>query len=216
MKPIRFLAALALTAAVSACATTETATRNAPLETMTAPTVAGQPTAPTLNVAEVVVEVPDALRVSEANMYLPAGDIVWREDRAGDRHAQVKAIFEAGLDMGLAGLPKGDMPVRLHVEVTRFHALSEKARYTVGGVHAIQFWLSLQDPETGRILSEPRLIRADFKAYGGTQAVAAERRGETQKYRITRRIASVIQQELLDPGTATTANLGLVGALNQL
>lgn len=216
MTPIRILAALALTASISACATTESVTRGAPLDTLRAPAQAATLTAPALNVAEVVVEVPDTLRVSEANMYYPGGDIVWREDPVGNRHAQVQAIVAAGLHTGLAGLPKGDTPVRLHVEVTRFHALSEKARYTVGGVHAIQFVLTLQDPATGRALSEPRLVKADFKAYGGSQAVAADRRGETQKYRITRRIASVIQQELLAPGSTPTAKLGVIGALNQI
>lgn len=216
MQPIRLLAALALTTGVAACAAPETVSRSAPMETVGAPGIASLAAAPAPDVAEIVVEVPRELRVSEANRYYPGGDIVWREDPAGDRHAQVGAIFRSGLEMGVAGLPEGDTPVRLHVEVTRFHALTEKARYTVGGVHAIQFRLTLQDPGTGQPLSEPRLIKADFKAYGGNQAVEAERRGETQKHRITRRIASVIQQEMLAPGSTGTARLGLIGALNQL
>ncbi len=216
MKPIRILAVLALITGVAACATPETVSRSVVLDNVSAPTINAASAAPTLNVTELVVEVPRALRVSEANLFYPGGDIVWREDPPGDRHEQVKAIFEAGMEKGLAGLPQGDMPVRMHVEVTRFHALSEKARYTVGGVHAVQFLLTLQDPETGRALSEPRLIKADFRAYGGRTALEAEARGETQKFRITRRLASVIQHEMLAPGSTSTAGLGLVGALNQL
>lgn len=216
MKPIRILAVLALITGVAACATPETVSRSVVLDNVSAPTINAASAAPTLNVTELVVEVPRALRVSEANLFYPGGDIVWREDPPGDRHEQVKAIFEVGMEKGLAGLPQGDMPVRMHVEVTRFHALSEKARYTVGGVHAVQFLLTLQDPETGRALSEPRLIKADFRAYGGRTALEAEARGETQKFRITRRLASVIQHEMLAPGSTSTAGLGLVGALNQL
>lgn len=216
MKSIRILAALALMTGVAACATPETVSRSVMIDNVTAPTLGTETAAPTLNVTGLVVEVPRALRVSEANLFYPGGDIVWREDPAGDRHEQVKAIFEAGMEQGLAGLPQGEIPVRLHVEVTRFHALSEKARYTVGGVHAVQFLLTLQDPQTGRALTEPRLVKADFRAYGGRTAMEAEARGETQKFRITQRLASVIQHELLAPGSTSTAGLGLVGALNQL
>lgn len=216
MKMIRVLAALALTAGVGACATPETVNRAATLENISAPTMDALPEAPTVEITEVVVEVPQSLRVSEANRYYPGGDIVWRGDPPGDRHEQVKAIFEAGLEKGVAGLPKGEKPVRLHVEVTRFHALSEKARYTVGGVHAVQFMMTLQDPETGEALGEPRFIKADFRAYGGSMALAADARGETQKYRITRRIASVIQHEMIEPDSTSTAGLGLIGVLNQI
>ena len=48
-----------------------------------------------VTVARVEVRVPRSLKVSEANRYLPAGDIVWREDPPGDRHAQVQAIVQA-------------------------------------------------------------------------------------------------------------------------
>jgi len=194
MKTIRFIAALSLTAFVSACGTAEIATRNAPLDA--API---QPITASLNVQEVVVEVPRKLKVSEANLYYPSGDIVWREDPLGDRHAQVKAIFEEGLGRGVAGLPTGSVPVRLKIEVNRFHALTEKARYTVGGWHSVQFTMTLEDPATGVALTAPRLIKADFKAFGGARAINAERNGITQKVRITQRIASVIQQELMTP-----------------
>ncbi|WP_371223886.1 DUF6778 family protein [Roseovarius sp. 2305UL8-3] len=211
MKLIRILAAVALTASVSACATVETATRAAPLEAQ-----AAQPTPVSLNVQGISVAVPQSLKVSEANLYYPSGDIVWREDPAGDRHAQVEAIFEAGLRKGLSGMTEGAVPVRVEVQVTRFHALTEKARYTVGGVHSVQFMMRLVNPETGIAYTEPRLIKADFKAYGGAKAIEAERAGITQKVRITDRIAEVIQQELLAPGSFKAANNGLIGAINQL
>ncbi|RXV64286.1 hypothetical protein C6W92_07695 [Roseovarius sp. A46] len=208
---VRLIAALMLGLGVSACASVETATRNAPHD---APAL--RPAAVPLDVQEVRVRVPRSLRVSEANRYLPGGDIVWREDPPGDRHAQVAAILEQGLERGVAALPVGAVPVVLDVELTKFHALSEKARYTFGGVHAIQFTYTLRDPETGVALTEPKFVKADFKALGGQKAIAAERRGITQKVRITGQLAKVIRAELGAGDGYQAQALGLIGALNQL
>ncbi|WP_135504835.1 DUF6778 family protein [Roseovarius aestuariivivens] len=197
--------------AVSGCASVETATRNAPLAAVDI-----APVELTYNVQDIRVSVPKSLKVSEANRYYPGGDIVWREDPLGDRHAQVKAIVENALRKGVETMKPGLVPVILDVEVTRFHALSEKTRYTIGGVHAIQFNMVLRNPETGVALGEPHFVKADFKGLGGQAAIAAEARGVTQKYRITQRLAQVIQAELSGEGGYQATNLGLIGALNQL
>src|SRR6056297_1684040 len=206
---VKLIAALMLGLGLSACAGVETATRNAPLE---APAL--QPAAVPLDVRD--VRVPRSLTVSEANRYLPGGDIVWREDPPGDRHAQVAAILRQGLRRGVAGLPEGTVPVVLDVELSKFHALSEKARYTIGGVHAIQFTYTLRDPATGAALTEPRFVKADFKAFGGQKAVAFERRGITQKVRITEHLAQVIREELGAGQGYRAQATGLIGVLNQL
>jgi len=208
---VRLTAALVLGLGLSACASVETATRNAPLD---APAL--KPAAVPVDVREVRVTVPRSLRVSEANRYLPGGDIVWREDPPGDRHAQVAAILDEGLTRGVAGLPQGAVPVVLDVELSKFHALSEKARYTIGGVHAIQFTYTLRDPETGAALFEPKFIKADFKAFGGQKAIMAERQGVTQKVRITDHLARVIRAELGPEHGYHVQATGLIGALNQL
>jgi hypothetical protein len=211
MTHIRMIAAMMLGLAVSACGTVETATRNAPLE---APELAPSPVS--FNVQEVRVSVPKSLKVSEANRYYPGGDIVWREDPMGDRHAQVKAIMQAGITKGVSAMEPGTMPVILDVELTRFHALTEKARYTIGGVHAIQFKMQLRDPETGEAFGEPHFVKADFKAFGGARAINAERNGRTQKHRITNHLAKVIETELTSPDGYRAANNGIIGAINQL
>jgi len=211
MHSVKFIVALVLGLGLSACASVETATRNAPLD---APAL--RPAAVPLDVREVRVTVPRSLKVSEANRYLPGGDIVWREDAPGDRHAQVAEILNDALERGVAALPEGGVPVMLDVELSRFHALSEKARYTVGGVHAIQFTYVLRDPRTGVALSQPKFVKADFKAFGGQKAIAAERQGITQKVRITEHVAHVIRAELgAEQGYRAQAT-GLIGALNQL
>lgn len=223
MKPIKLIAALTLSALVSACATTDIASRNATFDTSTprmsfqAPTDA--PAMPqflaSVHVSQINVVVPQSLRVSEANRYYPSGDIVWRGDPIGNRHAQVKAIFEAALRKS-ATVVEGPIPALLDVEVMRFHALTEKARYTTGGVHSITFRLTVRDARTGLALAEPHIVKADLDGFGGQQAIEADRRGDTQKVRITAHLAEVIRQELETPGGYKNAKLGLFQTLNKL
>ena len=169
-----------------------------------------------VEVVSVDVDVPRSLKVSEANRFLPGGDIVWRGDPPGDRYKQVQAIFETAMREGADAIEGDGVPVTLDIEVTRFHALTEKARYTVGGVHAIQFNMQLRDPETGAPLGEPHFVKADFRALGGQAAVRAEQAGLTQKKRITEHLAKVIRTELTSPEGYHGANLGLIGLLNQI
>lgn len=168
-----------------------------------------------VSVNSVTVRVPRSLKVSERNSYLPLGDIVWREDPIGDRHAQVQKIVQDALVRGVAPL-SGPVDVDVDVQVQRFHALTEKARYTTGGVHAITFDLALRDPATGKLLVPARRVRADLDAFGGQQAINAEARGQTQKVRITDHLAEVIRQELTSPDGYKNANLGFYQLLNQI
>jgi hypothetical protein len=158
------------------------------------------------------VMVPLGLRVSEANTYYPMGDIVWRGDPIGDRHAQIAAIFNTSMSQA-TGAAKGGLPVNAEIVVKRFHALTEKTRYTIGGVHSIAFDLILRDPATGAEIMPPREIRADLKGYGGSKAIAAEQQGITQKLRITRHLANVIRMELEKPGSAPNSVTELVAGL---
>ncbi len=168
-----------------------------------------------VTVNEITVRVPRTLKVSERNVYLPRADIVWRGDPIGDRYAQVQKIFETALRRGVADL-KGPIRVDLDVQVRRFHALTEKARYTIGGVHAITFDLAIKDPETGELLVPVRRIRADLEAFGGQQAILADARGETQKVRITNHLAEVIRAELSNPEGYRNASLGFIQLLNNI
>ena len=152
MKLMKLITLLGLGAMVSACANIETATRNAPFEA-----------------TQINVDVPHSLKVSEANRYYPSGDIVWREDPLGDRHDQVKAIFQTALQRGADTMTSG-APVILDVKVSRFHALTEKARYTVGGVHSIAFTMQLRDANTGALIGEPHQVKAALRAFGGRAA----------------------------------------------
>jgi len=225
MKRMKLVMLLVMGGLVSACANTNVATRNAPFDGEALPTTtAAAPAIETqvldtsltdVRVEGVTIRVPRSLTVSEANRYLPKSDIVWREDPIGDRHAQVATIFDTAMRKG-AETVQGTTPVALDVKVLRFHALTEKARYTTGGVHNINFELSLRDPATGALLGEPRMVRADLDAFGGQQALQAEARGLTQKVRITNHLAEVIRQELTTETGFENPNLGFIQAMNQI
>ncbi len=212
MKTLKLIVMLVLGAMVSACAAVDTATRNARFEPQQPEFVQ---TLPTMRVTEINVLVPQTLKVSERNSYYPGGDIVWRGDAIGNRHQQVKAIFDTALSQGTAQMD-GIVPVRLDIRVDRFHALTEKARYTIGGVHSIIFVLQIRDLSTGLALGEPRLVKADLDAFGGQQALRAEARGQTQKVRITNHLAEVICQELSNEEGFKNPKLGLIQALNNI
>ena len=241
MKIIKLAAALGLGVTLSACGAPDMVTRDAPFSvapgaqgtattpvqnasviqaaapTATAPAQASLPQniLSQINVAKINVTVPQRLRVSEANRYYPNGDIVWRGDPIGDRHAQVATIMNTAINMGTAQF-RGPVDVVLDIEVKRFHALSEKARYTVGGVHNVIFEMVLRDAKTGQALSKPQLIESNLDAFGGQQAIDAEARGNTQKVRITNHLAEVIRQQIARPEGYTDANMGFFQAINNI
>lgn len=231
---------LGLGLAVSACASVDVPTRNTPFEPLpngavatpmgyeateldANPVVITSPEAlqalvpgqSPVAVNSIIVRVPRSLTVSEANRYLPKGDIVWRGDPIGDRHVQVQKIFLDAMQMGVSSL-HGAASVDLDIQVLRFHALTEKARYTTGGLHSITFDLAIKHPETGALLVPVRTIRADLDGFGGKQALAAEAQGQTQKVRITNHLAEVIRQELSSPEGYTNASLGFYQMLNNM
>lgn len=150
------------------------------------------------DVQAVNVMVPRTLQVSEANTFLPKADIVWRGDAPGNRYEQVKAIFDAAMLRGTAAMHSGPKVV-VDIEVTRFHCLTEKTRFTVGGVHSMHFLLTVRDAATGAILQGPRPVVADIKAAGGSRALAEDYAGRTQKVVVTERLAEVIRRELSAP-----------------
>ncbi|WP_456388904.1 DUF6778 family protein [Profundibacter sp.] len=192
MKPLKLIILAALVLGLSACAQKDEVSRNEPLSTQ----LLGPAPVTSFNVQDVRISVPDTLSVSEANVYYPTADIVWRGDVYGERHQQIEALFEEAMTRGLKGL-HGTRAIFVDVEVTRFHSLTERARYTVGGVHSIRFMITLRDVQTGAIIGKPHLVNGDLKAYGGKKAVANEHRGLTQKVRILAHLADLIQHEVI-------------------
>jgi hypothetical protein len=157
------------------------------------------PPAPAVRQAQVVtgltVAIPAELKVSEANSYYPIADIVWRGDPPGDRRAQIRSMFEDGF--AAARLDRGTgRRVVADITITRFHALTEKTRYSFGGVHSIKFDLTVRDAATGAVIDGPRPVNADVEASGGIRALAEEQAGRTQRVVIVEDLVRVLQREL--------------------
>lgn len=204
MTAMRLLAALGLCSVLGACASGDVASRNLPVATqfntsemalLERSDIRRVVLAPQYDVREINVTVPRDLSVSEANMFYPMADIVWRGEPRGDRHAQVQAIFLESFGLG-TGQMKNGPPVIVDAEVTRFHSLTEKTRYTVGGMHSIRFNLTVRDAETGAVIDGPRLVLADVAAAGGSRAIAEDQAGRTQRVVIVERLRGVIRKEL--------------------
>lgn len=195
---------------VSACSGASTATRAA----MPDDTMPGF-VQPDFVIEGYTVSVPKSLTVNERNTYYPRGDIVWRGELLGDRHEQVKAIFEAGM-RNASSRVHGSRPVRMDIQVLRFHGVSEKARYTVGGVHNIMFMYRLVDIATGAQFGPTKTVQADLEALAGQAAIAADAIGHTQKARIISHLTQVFVEELTLPGGHETKNLGLLQSMNRI
>ncbi|MGG7645743.1 DUF6778 family protein [Rhodovulum sp. YNF3179] len=143
-------------------------------------------------VSTIDVIVPDTLTVSEAPVIAPEADIVWREEPAGDRRAQVARIFREGAEKATATLD-GPRPVRLEITLVRFHALTLQAEALPynEGVHAITFTARILDAQTGAELVPATRIDADMPAIMGSAARLARSVGLTQRVQIVRHLETV-------------------------
>ena len=172
---------------VSACSTVPSVDV---MQNVTLPTgLAAQAQTADWQVTEINVIVPESLTVSEANTIKPRSDIVWREDPLGNRHEQVQALMQEAMAFALRPLTEeGTTPITVELEVTRFHALTERARYTIGGEHEIEFIFTVRNAETGEALTGPIPVDLTFRALGGSRAVEAEAQGIFQRDRIQSQI----------------------------
>lgn len=199
MNITRLVGALALALVSAGCSTVETVSRATPFGVGPEVATAGADETATVmrgyDVTDVRVTVPASLSVSEANSYLPRADIVWRGDPAGDRRAQISEVIRTAFEQGSAGL-SGPRPVIVDLEIARWHSVTERTRYTVGGVHSLKFTITVRDAETGAVIEAPRLIETRLPAYGGQAAIDAEARGETQKVRLIAHLEQVARREL--------------------
>ncbi|WP_420863286.1 DUF6778 family protein [Algirhabdus cladophorae] len=184
MKPIKTILLGAGLLMLTACGAIETTTRNAPtpsgLNTLQSTPA---PKATSYKVVDYTLRVPATLSVSEANTYYPVADIVWRGDPMGDRHLQVARMFQTSLETAMPSM-KGTQDVKLTIELVRFHSLTERARYTVGGVHNMVWNMEIRDAATGVVLQPMQRVETNLPALGGAAAIAADTRGNTQKRRV--------------------------------
>ncbi|RME18470.1 MAG: hypothetical protein D6801_01305 [Alphaproteobacteria bacterium] len=193
---------MALGLALSACAKDEFVTRAA-TEDGPGAALLGAAEAPALvsrdySVENVEVVVPESLEVSYANSFFPKADIVWWGDPVGDRRAQVDALITEAVKKGVADLD-GARKVNLVLEVTRFHAITEKTRFAAPpgtATHDIKMMLTVLDAETGEVIEPAHPVGVTFEAHTGTQALADMAEGITQKDRITEKLVELMHMEL--------------------
>ena len=91
---------------------------------------------------------------------------------------------------------EGNIPVVVDFELVRFHGVTERTRFSIGGVYNIVFTMSVRNAVTGEIIEEARLIKADLSALGGVAALMQEQRGQTEKVRVTDSLTQVFKDEL--------------------
>jgi len=207
MKLFRSIVLIGLAFGLAACEGAEFASRNQPLDVPGL--VAGTTVvARSYTVQQINVVVPEDLTVSEANGYYPAADIVWRGDPIGDRYQQVAAILETAALQGTADL-SGDIPVVLDIVLARWHGVTERTRYSIGGNYTIHFMLTVRNAGTGAIIEGPRMIEAELAAPGGLAAVRLEQSGQTEKLRVTEYLTYVFQREFYGAGAALSAAGGV-------
>ena len=170
MKLFKLMAITVLGLAVAGCASVETVTRNAPLET-------------------------SSFGGSESNSFYPNADVVWRGDPIGNRIEQIAAMFKTALDRNVDKMD-GLVPVVVDYRLIRFHGVTERTRYSVGGVYNIEFEMTVRHALTGEILEPTRRIEADLSAPGGIAALMQDQRGQTEKVRVTDFLTQVFADEL--------------------
>lgn len=139
---------------------------------------------------------PSDLIISERESYYPTADIVWRGDPLGPRVDQIERIFETAAWRNTAILT-GAVPINLEVALVRFHGVTNKTRYTVGGVYNVIFDMTVRDARSGAVLEPSRRIVANLSAPGGERAVRLEESGQTQKVRITDFLTGVLRAQLI-------------------
>lgn len=232
MKSIRIIAAVLITAGLSACSAPQLTTRNAPFENVPTanvqqvaaplaqqelPDVPKRPTAtaPAYSIVDYEIKIPQRLKVSEANLFYPVADIVWRGDEYGNRKQQIGAIFQESINRAKPNL-NGAQGVKLNITLNRFHSITEKTRYTVGGVHSISFFVTVTDSSTGEVLIQNRKVKADLEAFGGLRAIRSDKQGLTMKERLHRHLSRVIAAELTLPNGWADMDRQLERAVDQI
>lgn len=191
---IRSLALMtSLALGLAACGTVETSSRDIPLDSP----LLGSPVETVRDYAltDVRVTASRDLIVSERNGYYPFAQIVWRGDPVGDRHAQIETLFDIAGERAAADL-QGARPVVALIQIARFHGVTERTRYSVGGVYNIEFQLTIVDAETGAVIEEARLIEANLPAPGGEAAIRLEQNGQTERVRVLDYLSFVLTREL--------------------
>lgn len=138
----------------------------------------------------------DGLTVSERENYYPNGDIVWRGDPRGSRVAQIEAMFTEAANRNKQAI-NGGQPVNVAVTLVRFHGVTNRTRYSIGGVYNVIFDITIMDAASGAVIEPTRRVLGNLEAPGGERAVQLEEAGQTQKVRVTDFLTRLLREQLI-------------------
>lgn len=136
------------------------------------------------------------LEVSERESFYPTADIVWRGDPFGDRVAQIGAMFAEAAARNRRVL-NGPVPVDVMVQLVRFHGVTNRTRYTVGGNYNIVFDMTVYAAGSNTVIEPTRRVVGNLDAPGGETAVRLEESGQTQKVRVTDYLTGLLRSQLV-------------------
>jgi hypothetical protein len=136
------------------------------------------------------------LTVSEDESFYPTADIVWRGDPLGPRIPQIGAMFEKAAERNRVTLD-GAVPVIVDVTLVRFHGVTNRTRYTVGGVYNVVFDMTVRNADTGDVIEPTRRVMGNLDAPGGERATQQDNAGQTQKVRVTDFLTSLLRAQLV-------------------
>ena len=136
------------------------------------------------------------LVVSEGEGFYPTADVVWRGDQGTDRIAQIGAMFTEAANRNRSVLT-GSQPINVEVTLVRFHGVTNRTRYTVGGVYNVIFDMTVRDARTNAVIEPTRRVVGNLDAPGGARAVSLENSGQTQKVRVTDFLTGLLRAQLV-------------------
>jgi hypothetical protein len=138
----------------------------------------------------------NGLIVSERENYYPNGDIVWRGDPRGPRIAQIAAMFTEAANRSKQAI-NGGQPVNVAVTLVRFHGVTNRTRYSIGGIYNVIFDITILDSGSGAVIEPTRRVVGNLDAPGGERAVQLEETGQTQKVRVTDFLTRLLSAQLI-------------------
>ncbi|MFO8126546.1 DUF6778 family protein [Yoonia sp.] len=138
----------------------------------------------------------EGLSVSESETFYPDADIVWRGDPMGPRIPQIAAMFQ---EAAARTRPVVDdaVPVDVDVTLVRFHGVTNRTRYTVGGVYNVVFDLTIHRAGFDEVIEPARRVVDNLDAPGGERAGLLEQSGQTQKVRVTDFLTTLLRAQLV-------------------
>ncbi|EBA11320.1 lipoprotein, putative [Roseobacter sp. CCS2] len=136
------------------------------------------------------------LRIAESESFYPAADVVWRGDPIGPRIPQIAVMFEEAATRNRAIL-NGSFPVDVDVTLVRFHGVTNRTRFTVGGVYNVVFDMTVRRAGTDEVIEPTRRVAGNLDAPGGERAARLDAAGQTQKVRVTDFLTSLLRAQLV-------------------